>query len=260
MHTKTGIWLEVGFFVFAMCAPASIFAQSQTAPRPQELTARVPFVGCGSDGQVGPVKAPTGKSKVVPITADLANRLAYYKAEMGIGVLAPRGWHCFCTYGSNGSNLYVSPQPIDSKELFSTTWSSFVGPVIEIVSRNGDTSGRFKVAQIIARVFPAHKEFVGKVIEEGIEPASSFPFGPYPADKLVYKTKEVVEYQTPARKDGLGTNSTLKKNETPISGVAILTGETPDLVLLAVRLSPGPTDLTSAIIQQVEHDAEHSGG
>jgi len=36
------------------------------------------LVGCDSDGQVGPLKAPSGRSKVAPITIDAANRLAFY--------------------------------------------------------------------------------------------------------------------------------------------------------------------------------------
>ena len=43
-----------------------------------------------------------------------ASKLAYYQAEKGIGVLAPRDWHCFGTYGSGGDTLYVTPQPINS--------------------------------------------------------------------------------------------------------------------------------------------------
>jgi hypothetical protein len=35
-----------------------------------------------------------------------------------------------------------------------------------------------------------------KLIAEGIEPESDFPFGPYPKDKLIYKSEELVEYQT----------------------------------------------------------------
>jgi hypothetical protein len=67
----------------------------------------------------------------------------------------------------------------------------------------------------IARVFPAHRAFVRKVIAEGIEPTSDFPFGPYPNDKLTYKNKEMVEYETPAHKDGLGTQSRLQKSYWP---------------------------------------------
>jgi hypothetical protein len=150
--------------------------------------------------------------------------------------------------------LYVSPKPIGAADLFSTKGSGFVGPVVEIAYENGDTSGRFGVARTIARVFPAYKAFVDRVVQEGIEPASSFAFGPYPTDKLIYKGKDIVEYQTPAQTEGLGTNSKVKKNDIPINGVAILTGQTPDLVFLVVRLSADQTDLTSAIIRGVETD------
>src|SRR5690348_772725 len=104
----------------AICAP-SLQAQS-TAPSQARNSVTVPFVGCESDGQVGPVNAPTGNRKVVPISTSAAQHLAYYKAQYGSGVLAPRGWYCFSTYGSNGSNLFVSPVPITRVELFSDSW------------------------------------------------------------------------------------------------------------------------------------------
>jgi hypothetical protein len=127
--------------------------------------------------------------------------------------------------------------------------------VIELSLDDGGTSGRFGVAQTIARVFPAHRDFVRNVIAEGIEPASSFPFGPYPNDDLVYRSNEIVEYKTPAQKEGLGTSSGLQINAEPISGVAILIGEDTNLLKLSVRLSSYQTDLTSSIIHQVERDA-----
>jgi hypothetical protein len=215
----------------------------------------VPFVGFKSDGQTGPVEAPKGRAKVVMIDAEAVQRLAYYESTQGFGVLAPRGWYCFGTYGSGGDALYVSPQPISSADLFSSTWSGFGGPVIELSLDDGGTSGRFGVAQTIARVFPAHRDFVRNVIAEGIEPASSFPFGPYPNDDLVYRSNEIVEYKTPAQKEGLGTSSGLQINAEPISGVAILIGEDTNLLKLSVRLSSYQTDLTSSIIHQVERDA-----
>jgi hypothetical protein len=231
-------------------------AQSTTASgSSQSKVVRVPFVGCKSDGQVGPLEAPQGKSKVVAITVEASRRLAYYKAEEGVGVLAPRGWYCFGTYGSGGSTLYIAPQPLGAAELFSDRWGGFAGPAIELNSEIGDTSGRFKVARTIARVFPAHKAFVRNVIAEGIEPASSFPFGPYPKDKLIYRSKEIVEYQTPAETDGFGTDSYLQKNASPISGVAILYGEELDLLFLSARLPVDSVDLTPAIVHQVERDA-----
>jgi hypothetical protein len=56
----------------------------------------IPFIGCKSDGQVGPLDAPTGHAPTghapaVKLPADAARRLAYYKAENGTGVsLWPR--------------------------------------------------------------------------------------------------------------------------------------------------------------------------
>jgi hypothetical protein len=212
-----------------VCAHGPLWGQSKSpaARRAMNTRASVSFVGCASDGQAGPLKAPSRQRKAMAIPAEAAQRLAYYKAENGFGVLAPKGWHCFGTYGSNGANLYVSPSPINASDLFSTTWKGFPGPVIQISSVNGGTSGRFEVARIIARVFPDCQEFVDNVIAEGIEPASSFPSGPYPADTLKYRGKNIVEFRTPANKDGLGTASRLQKNHSPISGVAILFGEEP---------------------------------
>jgi len=241
----------------AACGRFSPSAQATPKAAPQRVGARVPFIGCRSDGQLGPEDAPNGKGMVFPITSQAAQRLAYYKFKRGPGVLGPRGWYCFGTYGSSGETLYVSPQQIVAAAVLSGSWNGFDGPVIEIAYEYGGTSGRFGVASTIARVFPAHRVFVENVIKEGMEPPSYFPIGPYPKDKLVYRSKEMVEYQTPADTDGLGTNSMLKKNADPISGVAILVGQTPDLLSLSVRLPVKLAALAPIIIQQSERDAVH---
>ncbi len=111
------------------------------------LRSRVPFVGCKSDGQAGLLKPPTDKSKDVSIVPEVARQLAYYKAEQGFGVLAPRGWNCFGTYGSGGSNLYITPQPINPALLLSDKWTGFTGPAIQLSGEDGGTSGRFGVRQ-----------------------------------------------------------------------------------------------------------------
>ena len=46
------------------------------------------------------------------------------------------------------------------------------------------------------------------------------------------------------------------KSADPIRGMAMLVGEEPDLVYLALRLSPGMDDLAPLIIQQAERDGE----
>ena len=239
------------------CGVRSIFPQAKPAGTPAPATTvQVPFVGCASDGQVGPQAAPAGKSKAVAISAAAAKRLAYYKAQYGPGVLAPRGWHCFSTYGSNGANLFISPDPIDAKTvLLSSDWKGFAGPAIQISVSSGGTSGRFEVAKVIARVFPAYKAFAQSVIAEGLEPASDFPFGPYPSDKLTDRGTNIVEFETPANTAGLGTDSRLEANASPIDGVAIITGTDTDLIQLSARVSAKDRDLIPLIVKQVESDA-----
>jgi hypothetical protein len=232
------------------------FAQTKGTAAPVKLaTVTVPFVGCASDGQAGPQAAPSGKSLAVAIPAGVAQRLAYYKAEYSSGVLAPRGWNCFSTYGSNGANLFVSPDPMDSKTLLSLDWKGFTGPAVQISVSDGGTSGRFEVAKVIARVFPEYKTFAQGVIAEGIEPASDFPFGPYPSDKLTYRGKNIVEFETPANAQGLGTDSRLQMNASPIDGVAIIAGADTDLTMLSARVPASDSDLIPAMVARVEIEA-----
>ena len=221
-------------------------------PRQVVQTVKVPFVGCASDGQVGPRPAPAPESISIALPADAAQRLAFYKAAVGIGTLAPRGWHCFSTYGSAGSSLYVTPEPIDHKALLSSNWKGFSGQAIQVSISYGGKSGRFEVAKTIARVFPNHLAFVQNVTAEGIEPANSFPTGPYPTDKLVYRSKEIVEFETPPNTKGLGTDSMLRVNASMIRGVAILFGEETNLAFASLRLPPTHQNLFQPIIDQVE--------
>jgi hypothetical protein len=232
------------------------YAQATSSATPTQSTAvTVPFVGCASDGQAGPQAAPNGQSLAVAIPAAIAQRLAYYKPEYGSGVLAPRGWNCFLIYGSGGSDLFVTPDSIDTKVLFSDDWKGFSGQAIQLSFDNGGTSGRFEVAKVIARVFPAYKTFAQNVIAEGIEPASDFPFGPYPSDKLTYRGKNIVEFETPANAQGLGTDSRLQANASPIDGVAIIAGADTDLVQLSARVPANDSDLIPAMVWQAEKEA-----
>ena len=85
----------------------------------------VPFVGCRSDGQTGSKDAPEVTSTVA-LPARAARALAYYKAAVGTGILAPRGWYCLGFFGSGGEGLILSPEPIDNSSSFAT------GPAIEV--------------------------------------------------------------------------------------------------------------------------------
>ena len=220
------------------------------APLAGEAAQTVPFVGCSSDGQQGPVAAPKGQPKAVNVEPAAAARLAWYQARYTAGALAPRGWKCFSLYGSSGTTLAIAPSG-----ALNDPSKPIAGPAVVLSDDSGGTSGRFDVAKIAARVF-ADKEraFVDSVIAEGSEPKENFPAGPYPTDKLTYKTPTLVEFATPAGKDGLGTADRLAKGALPIAGLAKLVGpaDGPDLDLLSVRLPAAEADLAAAIVDAAE--------
>jgi hypothetical protein len=215
-------------------------------------TARVPFVGCPAEGQLAPTEAPKRIDKVVQTEASAARGLAYYEAAYGPGVLAPRGWHCFGTYGSSNSVLFVSPQPIKRGDLFPPDWRGVRGPTVEVDSTDGNGSGSHAVAHVLARLFPSQRAYVQGVINSHVEPASAFVFRPYPNDKLILQTERLVEYRTAPRSEGLGTMSLLEPNEDPIDGVAILEGQTPDLRMLRMRLPRELRTIAPSIIREFE--------
>jgi hypothetical protein len=215
-----------------------------------EAAQTVPFVGCPSDGQQGPVAAPKGQPKALDIDPAAAKGLAWYQARNGAGALAPRGWKCFSLYGSSGTTLAIAP----SGKLDDPS-QPIVGPAVVLTDDDGGTSGRFDVAKIAARVFAGpEKAFVDSVIAEGVEPKENFPAGPYPTDKLTYKTPILVEFATPAGKDGLGTADRLAKGVLRVIGLAKLVDSTdgPDLYLLSVRLPAAQADLAPAIVGAAE--------
>jgi len=226
--------VAVGLFqiLLAIALFPSTFVRVQSA---------VPFQGCKGDGQVGPLPAPAIPDKTIRLDSNVAQRMTYYKAESGPGVLAPRGWNCVGSLGSAGSTLIVAP-----------SIEKLTGPAIIVRSINGETSGRFDVAQVMARLFPSHRSFVQSVIDEGVLRASDFPSGPYPADRLLRRSDKIVEYETPARSEGLGTFTGLPQNGDPIRGVTILNEQPVGVFLLALRLPPNMNDLSTVIIQEVE--------
>jgi hypothetical protein len=90
------------FFIAILCTPSLPSAPATTSFQ-QEVGAVVPFVGCKSTRVLDPMEMPDefyanpyrGKPIAVHLPAEITQRLAYYKSEHLLGVLAPRGWHCF---------------------------------------------------------------------------------------------------------------------------------------------------------------------
>jgi hypothetical protein len=240
-------------FVVVLCAQSALLGQAaRVAAPPKEITVSVPFVGCSSSGQVVELAAPKGGTPSLQIGPSDAQALAYYKSADGLAILAPRGWYCEGASGSGGFALFLSPDPHVSARF------GLGGPAIEINHVTSENSGRFEVAEIMARVFPAYKAFASEVLKGMDFP---IPAGPYPKDSLVFRGKTIVEYNTPAQTDGLGNfHSWLGKNDLPIRGMAIIVDDPqngdrgPDLVLLSVRVPPRLTGLIPAIVSQVERE------
>jgi hypothetical protein len=228
--------------ILALCSQLSLFAQATANS--------VPFVGCVSFGQTQKPAAPQGTSRLVAIDAKDAGSLAYYASADGIGLLAPRHWYCEGVSGSGGEALYISPEPIDRG---APEWKGFRESAIVANHITSAASGRYEIAEITAHVFPAYRAAAQRIWETIDGP---LPRGPYPNDSLKYRSETVVEFTTPARKDGLGTHySWLKPNDSPVTGVAILIGDPPDLLHLSVRLPPESTRLAPVIVQHFENTA-----
>ena len=223
------------------------------AAAPQAAVA-VPFVGCPFDGQQGPNPAPTGQPRQLALDPATAARLAYYDAGIERGVLAPRGWHCLGLSGSDGTVLFVSPQPLDAERLIDG--GALPGPVVILRGIEGGTSGRFEAARIAARVFPSERAFVKGVIDEGIEPAESFPQGPFVHDRMTRLDAHIVEYETPGGEQGLGTTTRwLQPEAEPVRGAVVLGGDLPhepEIEVLMIRLDAADAALVPVIVHNLE--------
>jgi hypothetical protein len=218
--------------------------------RPLHPTAvAVPFVGCRSDGQQGPQGAPKHRS-TPKVSASAAGSLAYYAAVGGPGVLAPRGWHCFGLYGSNGDSIVVTPEQHRSSDFFGKEWFATTGPAVELRYSFGGTSGRWAVAQGIARYFPQGRTFLRENFK-GLD-VGPLPSGPYPGDALLRRTGSLVRLRTPSRQAGEGTTGHLAPASEPIDGIVMLVAnpDGPDLLKVNVRLPRRAPALASIILQQ----------
>ena len=213
------------------------------APAAPPHVVGVPTVTCPSDGQQGPQPAPEPRGSVVDLPGEVAANLALYIAAEGLGVLAPRGWNCLELSGSNGTILIVTPERHTLEDAHDLR-----GPAVQISHSFGGTSGRFAVAEAIARLFPEQMDFANEVFAEGIVDPP-VPPGPFPDDELQRLNANAVRFTTPAARPGLGTASLLIPDSDPIHGLVVLVGsEEPDLVQVNVRLPARQSDLVPFIL------------
>ena len=166
------------------------------------------------------------------------DQIAYYKAEHGSGIFAPKGWYCRAWNGSNGSFLAVTPKPIPPPYF---PLPSISGPAVTIATWDGESSGRVRVAVVASQLFSvAGTEFIARVRQEHLISESAFDPESYPDDQLQYLSDRFVEYTTPPNHTGLGTDSMFEASNLPIRGLTILNlaDEANSLIEVRVRLPP----------------------
>lgn len=256
MSFRIGLISCASALVLLNVCPLQAQVKNAPAHRPgnQSAATTIPFAGCKSDGQLGPRPAPKGRPHPVKLSAAVGGQLAFYSSG-DVGAIAPRGWHGSGCYGSDGETLLLVPNSSKDSD------TNITGPAVQLNVHTGGTSGRFAVARIISRFFPAYKKFLNEVLEEGTLPKDEIISKPCRTDRVTRINNNVVEFKTPAGSEGFGTEGSFKKGSTPVYGVALLTGgvndsECPDAIVLRVRLGPDKEDLAAQIIQQFERD-EH---
>lgn len=222
---------------------------------------QVGVVSCPVNDPSGASRRQPGQLMSAPVQQDAAEQIAYYQAEHSPGVFAPKGWSCRAWYGSSGSVLVVTPKRIQPPYF---PLPMITGPAVTVETSDGSGSGRFHVAIVAAQLFPEFgSEFITQVRQEHLLPDSTLDAHPYPDDQLSYLSDRFVEYTTPANHTGLGTDGLLQPSDLPISGLSILTPETPvtqeapatqeapvdSLTEVRVRLSAGLNAVSAAIMQ-----------
>ncbi len=217
----------------------------------QTATAWLPFVGCVSYGQAEKIDAPKGMRVNRPFGGHDAANLAYYRSAE-ISLVAPKGWNCEGYSGSSGWGMFLSPEQIKGEPR----WPNFESAAIDIYHISGDGgSGHSEIAEVVSRVFPTFRSWALRSMEEF---DLHLPRGPYPTDRLSYRTSRVVEFETPPRKKGFWSDvSRIVPNDKPTFGVAILMGNPPNhLLVLSIRLPHELQSLLPLIIRDIE---EHRG-
>jgi hypothetical protein len=90
----------------------------------------------------------------------------------------------------------------------------------------GDTIGRHRVAELVARYFnPAYRAFLDYVHSNNPDVRESYVYKPFPGDRVTSRSKGELSFTTGAGKEGLGTLAGLKAGAGPIYGFVRLQQE-----------------------------------
>lgn len=154
----------------------------------------------------------------------------------------------------------VAPTTIGAADLVGEHNFRTTGNAVELSYDLGGTSGRWAVAEAIARYFPRYRNFIRHTFQgidaRGLD-AGPLPSGPYQHDSVSRRSDKLVRYTTPPLAKGAGTAWTLAPSAQAVQGFSALVKDVsgPDLLSLNVRLPDKAGVLTQAIIRNAEQEA-----
>jgi hypothetical protein len=224
-------------------------AAAKTAGAQQPVPVPVPLVECPTNDQPGRSGPRVGVSMPAPVDGRMAEQIAYYRSLRSPGVYAPRGWQCHGWDGSNGTILVVTPRRLEPPFF---PLPVITGPAVMIQSSDAGSSGRFHVAVVAAQLFALiADEFIATIRQERVISDASLQAAPDPDDQIQYISDRLVQFTTPANRNGLGTDGLFEMSEWPVRGLTILNLENDvnSLTEVRVRLPPALNAAASAIVQ-----------
>jgi hypothetical protein len=224
-------------------------AAAKTAGTQQPVPVPVPLVECPTNDQPGRSGPRVGVSMPAPVDGRMAEQIAYYRSLRSPGVYAPRGWQCHGWDGSNGTILVVTPRRLEPPFF---PLPVITGPAVMIQSSDAGSSGRFHVAVVAAQLFALiADEFIATIRQERVISDASLQAAPDPDDQIQYISDRLVQFTTPANRNGLGTDGLFEMSEWPVRGLTILNLENDvnSLTEVRVRLPPALNAAASAIVQ-----------
>ena len=184
------------FFALALAAlPA--FAQPVTA------ASTIPFVGCPSDSDGGPI-TPTGEPIIANIPEDIANKLALYVNVFNLAVLAPRGWKCSGGQAVVDNSISIYPPS-------SSPHNTSVISIAHVAYTNRIPNKYVLYFPTIMTMKAALNEAAGW----GQTP-DQYIIKRYLSDRITYIDKTTIEFMTPANHVGLGNALLSNPDDTPV--------------------------------------------
>lgn len=210
---------------------------------PAKALTTVPFVGCADSGQTGVFAS--GTPLVTDMPPEIASKLAVYAGDYQ-AVLAPRGWQCIGTQGTAGATLWVYPQGQNYKTD---------GPIVSEQTWGGNETGNSYIISYGGTYFPKiiNNELIDDFLSGRIQEKQEFLVHKHKTDTIIYESNSILEFATPAGREGLGSEILGRSSITAYGLIGIIgfdnSGNDPAISLLGLRLPSKDLYLRTYILE-----------